>query len=106
MSEDVGATYSTSDAVLYDAVVAADGTKEVFTKGSSLYPVGRPAQILRDAFNYGKPVGAVGDGRTGFESVSPSQPGVYFVSDANELANKVEEGLKTFKFTDRFPLDN
>lgn len=106
LSEGVGATYSGADAVLFDAVVAADGTKEVFTKGSSLYPVGRPAQILRDAFNYGKPVGAVGNGKAGFDSVSPNQSGVYFVNDVNELANKVEEGLKTFKFTDRFPVDN
>lgn len=106
LSEGVGATYSGADAVLFDAVVAADDTKDVFTKGSSLYPVGRPVQILRDAFNYGKPVGAVGSGKAGFDNVSPSQSGVYFVNDVNELVTKVEEGLKTFKFTNRFPLDN
>jgi catalase len=101
----VGATYSGADAVLFDAVVVADNTKEVFTKGSSLYPTGRPAQILRDAFNYGKPVGAVGDGKSGFDSVKPDQSGVYFTNSADDLANKIAEGLKTFKFTDRFPLD-
>ncbi|KAJ3528619.1 hypothetical protein NMY22_g9334 [Coprinellus aureogranulatus] len=106
LTEGVGATYAGADAAVFDSVVATDNTKEVFTKGSSLYPTGRPAQILRDAFNYGKPVGAVGDGKTGFDSVTPGRPGVYFVNSVGELANKIEEGLKTFKFTDRFPLDN
>ncbi|KAH6919205.1 catalase-like domain-containing protein [Coprinopsis sp. MPI-PUGE-AT-0042] len=111
--EGVDATYSTSDAVLFDAVVAVDATQEMFEKGSSLYPTGRPAQILRDAFNYGKPVGAAGSGKAGFDSSVVSkagsdeaEAGVYIVDDMAELTGQIEEGLKTFKFTSRYPLDS
>lgn len=111
--EGVDATYTTCAAVLFDSVVAVDGTQEMFENGSSLYPVGRPAQILSDAFNYGKPVGAAGSGRTGFDANTISkagndeaEAGVDIVDDVAELTGQIEEGLKTFKFTSRFPLDS
>jgi catalase len=109
----VDATYAISDAVLFDAVVAVDGTQEMFEKGSSFFPAGRPAQILRDAFNYGKPVGAAGSGSAGFDPSIVSkagseeeEAGVFIVDDMTELPGQIEVGLKTFKFTSRFALDS
>lgn len=111
ISAGIDQTYSASDAVLFDGIIAVDGTKDLFDlkTASSLYPAQRPASIIRDAFLYGKPVGAIGDGSAGFQISSiKAQAGVY-IDDANTSAQKVvdqfEEGLKTFKFLDRFAKD-
>ena len=74
LAEGVGATYSGADAVLYDGIIVTDDTKVLCAPPSSsssplssLYPRGRPAQIVRDAFNYGKPVAAIGHGAECFK---------------------------------------
>lgn len=107
----VDQTYSASDAVLFDGIIAVDGTKNLFDikTASSLYPAQRPASIIRDAFLYGKPIGVIGDGIAGCQVSSiEARPGVYFnnaTTPTQTLVDQFEKGLKTFKFLDRFALD-
>jgi len=117
MAENVNQTYSASDAVQFDAVVVADGAEGLFggksftgkpSKGSTLYPAGRPLDILLDAFRFGKPVAALGRGvgalKTG--QISSERNGVYVAESVGDAFVKdVKEGLRTFKFLDRFALD-
>lgn len=77
---------------------------------SSRFPLSRPSQILIDGYQWGKPVGSLGSASTAFESTgikTSNQPGVYVErgNDVNGFVNLFEDGLKTFKFVDRFPLD-
>ena len=121
LTDGVDRTYINSDAVLFDAIVVADGTDALFGTPSPLYPTNRPAQIVRDAYNYGKPVAGIGaGGRTGFEAAGlggeggvaedAKSLGVYMVEETGEaavegLADMLEDGLKVFKFLERFPID-
>ncbi|KAJ6035389.1 uncharacterized protein N7446_010148 [Penicillium canescens] len=121
MADNVNQTYSASDAVQFDAVVIADGAEGLFSSGSftgspkskgsgatSLYPAGRPLDILLDAFRFGKPVGAVGKASAALRAgqISADREGVYVGSQVGEdFAKDVKEGLRTFKFLDRFALD-
>lgn len=115
LAKGVGATYSGADAVLYDGIIVADGTKGLCSPPtssalSSLYPRGRPAQIVRDAFNYGKPVAAIGQGAECFKDVAGGVQvggkGVYSAKTwSSAMLADFEAGLKTFKFLDRFPVD-
>lgn len=104
-------TYSASDAVLFDGVIALDGTKNLFNlkTQSSLYPNQRPASIVRDAFLYGKPVAVIGDAKAGLTVSSiDASAGVYIIDagyDPKSTVDQFESGLKTFKFLDRFALD-
>ncbi|OQE89681.1 hypothetical protein PENNAL_c0013G09041 [Penicillium nalgiovense] len=120
MADDVDQTYSASDAVQFDAVVVADGAEGLFgaksftsqpTKGSgasTLYPAGRPLDILLDAFRFGKTVAALGKGSDALQSgqISSDRDGVYTGKDAGDaFAKDIKEGLHTFKFLDRFAVD-
>ncbi|KAJ5466144.1 hypothetical protein N7530_009931 [Penicillium desertorum] len=120
MADDVDQTYSASDAVQFDAVVVADGAEGLFgaksftsqpTKGSgasTLYPAGRPLDILLDAFRFGKTIGALGKGSDALQSgqISSEREGVYTGKDAGDaFAKDIKEGLSTFKFLDRFAVD-
>ncbi|CAG7949315.1 unnamed protein product [Penicillium nalgiovense] len=120
MADDVDQTYSASDAVQFDAVVVADGAEGLFgaksftsqpTKGSgasTLYPAGRPLDILLDAFRFGKTVAALGKGSDALQSgqISSDRDGVYTGKDAGDaFAKDIKEGLRTFKFLDRFAVD-
>ncbi|KAK9235357.1 catalase-like domain-containing protein [Lipomyces kononenkoae] len=123
----VNATYSISDAISFDAVIVADGVESLFsvnsftnqpatdkvpptkvTAASSLFPAGRPSQILVDAFKYGKPVGALGGGSAALTSfgISLKRPGVY-VADSTDssFVKDIIDGLYTFRFLDRFALE-
>lgn len=110
LTNGVGSTYTGADAVLFDGIIVTDGTKDLFLAKSTLFPAGRPTQIVRDAYNYGKPVGGVGIGRAGLvaAAVTTNGTGVYitdrFSKDSSFVAD-FETGLKTFKFLDRFPID-
>lgn len=103
--------YSASDAVHFDGIIVVDGIKNLFDlkTASSMYPNQRPASIVRDAYLYGKPVGVIGDGNQGLKVSSiETGPGVYVVDatyDVQGFADKFENGLKTFKFLDRFAMD-
>jgi catalase len=137
LAKGVDATYSASDATDFDGVVVGSGASSLFasstTGASSLYPAGRPLQILQDAYRYGKPVGFGGDASVAVTSSSiPDGPGVYgvkrgsplaikfnaTVSDsskqnmtkraeqtATDLASSFKDGLRTFKFLDRFAVE-
>ncbi|KAF2747183.1 catalase [Sporormia fimetaria CBS 119925] len=107
LADGVDQTYSASDASQFDAIVVGDGTDALFddkTKAqSALYPAGRPLQIVQDGFRWGKPVGTVRQRSQALRQagIQSSSAGVYTAVTADDL----EEGLKTFKFLDRFPLD-
>jgi catalase len=120
MGDGVDQTYAASDAVQFDFVVVADGAEGLFgarsltavpSKGSgasTLYPAGRPLDILVDAFRFGKPVGALGKGSAALKAgqIDTDRKGVYTAKAAGDaFAKDVKEGLKTFKFLDRFAVD-
>ncbi|KAF2711758.1 catalase-domain-containing protein [Pleomassaria siparia CBS 279.74] len=130
LSDSVDQTYSASDAIQFDAIVIGAGTGSLFGAPSSLansnetssaptdsnstasilstlYPAGRPLQILTDSYRWGKPIGTVGSGSGAFSTagIEAGTPGVYAAGDVAALAADLESGLKTFKFLDRFPLD-
>ncbi|KAJ9151929.1 Catalase [Pleurostoma richardsiae] len=93
LHDDVDQTYSAADATLFDGIVVAAGTESLFAANatSTLYPLGRPGQILTDGYRWG----------------IPQTPGVYTnSSDVGPFVTAFEYGLKTFKFVDRFPLDS
>ena len=75
---------------------------------STLFPAGRPAQILTDAFRWGKPVGGVGSAASVAFDVSSVKPGdgVYEADSLEGLAEDLKEGLATYRFLDRFPVDS
>lgn len=111
----VSATYSQSDATNFDAVVVTAGSEALFgpqtftTKSNiTLYPAGRPTEILVDAFRFGKPVGALGGATAALSAadVSIDDTGVITESSVNDdFVNQLTQGLATFKFLDRFALD-
>ncbi|KAL1870526.1 hypothetical protein VTK73DRAFT_2600 [Phialemonium thermophilum] len=108
----VDVTYSAADASTFDGIIVADGAQKLFgdsktASSSSLYPVGRPGQILLDGFRWGKPVGALGAASSALRFVgNSSAPGVYTHSNMDSFISSFKTGLETFKFVDRFPLDS
>lgn len=119
MADGVNQTYSAADAIYYDAVVVADGAQSLFNSNgikspsnstqTTLYPAGRPLQILLDSFRFGKAVGALGSGSGAFRSagIDISRSGVYTAkSPSQSFTDGLKDGLRTFKFLDRFPVDN
>lgn len=128
LTDGVSQTYSASDASQFDAIVIGDGTEALFGSPSSLananstsdtpygnntsvfstlYPAGRPLEILENGYKWGKPVAAIGTGSKAFNvaGIVTGTPGVYTSSDVGVLASGLEAGLTTFKFLDRFPVD-
>jgi len=134
----VDMTYSSADAVNFDGVIVATGSHHLFANNantSSLYPTGRPQQILLDSYRYGKPVGFLGEGQAQIEARIPGGPGVYVerpgagmpmkraygnatvtnstmgadstgeAEVTNDMGRSFKEGLKQFKFLDRFPVE-
>lgn len=106
----IAATYSQSDASGFDGIVVAEGAEGLFQPflQNTLFPLGRPSQILIDGYRWGKPVGAVGSGSAALAMVGiPTTPGVVTAgaADVEGLAAQLEDGLRTFRFLDRFPLD-
>lgn len=116
--DNVNQTYSASDAVQFDVVIVADGAEGLFGETSftdkpvkgpaSLFPAGRPLDILLDAFRFGKPVAALGNGEKALDAaqISSDRDGVYVAESVeDDFVKDVKEGLTTFKFLDRFALD-
>ena len=62
LTSGVQQTYSAADATGFDGVIVTSGAETLFERGNSstLFPAGRPLQILLDAYRWGKPVGALG----------------------------------------------
>lgn len=110
LTQGIEATYSQSDASGFDGIVVAEGAEGLFQPflQNTLFPLGRPSQILIDGYRWGKPVGAVGAGSAALAMVGiPTTPGVLTAgaADVEGLATQLEDGLRTFRFLDRFPLD-
>ncbi|KAI0200726.1 catalase [Astrocystis sublimbata] len=114
----VDKTYSQADATDFDAlvVVAAADDAGLFNLDSlsPLYPPMRPLQIASSAFVFGKPVAYFGGAApsqmlkaAGFTAASAAaaDAGVFVGANLDAAAKSIEDGLKTYKFTDRFPLD-
>jgi len=113
--EGVDQAYVSANAVLFDGIIATDGTKDLFTLkgGSTYFPAHVPGNLLRDGYAYGKPIAAIGDGKAGLESANVAtkgEKGVYVVGSSEQelkqLVKDFEGGLKTFKFLNRFPVDS
>ncbi|KAI4644317.1 hypothetical protein J4E93_006217 [Alternaria ventricosa] len=124
----VDQTYSATSAIQFDAILIDGSAESIFaptaslansnsttapsrnatSARSTLYPAGRPLQILQDGYRFGKPVGVLGSSNSAFGAagIEASTPGVYTASDVSAVVDQLSEGLKTFKFFDRYPLDN
>nr|AKV94610.1 catalase A1 [Scedosporium boydii] len=108
-ADGVDAIYSGIRANAFDGLVITKGTEALFGANATnpLYPRGRPTQTLEDSYNWGKPVAAVGSGSRAFDgSVVQKGPGVYTHNDTSSVVDSFKDGLRTFKFVDRFPTDN
>jgi catalase len=128
LSSGVNQTYSTTHAGQFDAIVVGNGAAPLFVVSSSLagtnsssghssgnstsymstlYPPGRPLQILQDGYRWGKPIAAVSSGNAAFHAAGFEQgePGVYTGADDGALVDYLREGLMQFKFLERYPLD-
>lgn len=115
----INQTYSQSDASDFDGLIVAQGAEALFTGSSSsssaspqlqsstLFPLGRPAQILLDGYRWGKLVGAMGSAGAALAGVGiPTTSGVLVNStDVEAMAVDLEAGLRQFRFLDRFPID-
>ncbi|KAG5999337.1 catalase [Claviceps lovelessii] len=104
----VDQTYDAADAVSFDGIIVADGADALFDpkKKSTLYQPGRPAQIVADGYNWGKPIGFLGSAKRSM-SVASVQigAGVYMSNSTASIVADFKKGLAKFKFTDRFPID-
>ncbi|KAL2863980.1 catalase catB [Aspergillus lucknowensis] len=114
LQDGVNQTYSASDAIQFDAVIVASGAEDLFSADSAtsatstLYPAGRPIEILLDAFKFGKPLGALGSGSAALDNVGieNDRDGVYLAESAGDaFVGDIQEGLRTFRFLDRFAID-
>ncbi|UNI14250.1 Catalase [Purpureocillium takamizusanense] len=108
LAEGVDITYSAADAIGFDGIIVASSGGALFEAANktTLFPPGRPAQILRDAYNWGKPVGFLGStGNARAAAGVQDGPGVFAASDVDSVVKDFRDGLAVFKFTDRFPLD-
>lgn len=103
LSQGVDQTYSAADATGFDAVVVVDGAEGLFEGNgskSTLFPVGRPGQVLLDAYRWGKPVGGAGKGEQALKSVgvpTNGAEGVVVGKGVEEVVKGVEEGLRKFR---------
>lgn len=108
----VNATYSISDASNFDGLIVADGAQPLFNpfQASTLFPLGRPNQLVLDSFRWGKAVGGMGTGGQAALTqvgIPMGGPGVLMLNgaDMNAMATQFEDALRQFRFLDRFPLD-
>lgn len=106
----ISSTYSSADASAFDGIIVATDCEKLFTDGASstFFPANRPLQILVDGYRWGKPVGALGSSTGAIKLASANtKSGVFSFegSDVPAFVKTFEGGLKTFKFTDRFPVD-
>ncbi|RGP69654.1 catalase [Fusarium longipes] len=109
LGDDVEVTYSAATAAQFDGIVVASGTDSLFngTGKSTLFPPGRPTQLVVDGYHWGKPVGFIGAAKAAAQTARVGNgKGVYFSKDVNSIIEDLKDGLATFKFTDRFPLDD
>ncbi|ROT40488.1 catalase-3 [Sodiomyces alkalinus F11] len=111
LGQGIDMTYNHADATGFDGVIVGAGAEALFDRGhdSPLYPAGRPLQIVSDAYRWGKPVGELGTNASVLSDagISSSRDGVYTSGNADDqFVRQFSEGLATFRFTDRFPMDS
>jgi catalase len=112
LASGVDVTYSAADATNFDGIIVVGGAESLFASNttSTLFPAARPLEILQSGYRYGKPVGSFGSSASkAFQSAGISAAdGVYFgnTTVASDYVSTFEQGLKIFKFADRFALDN
>ncbi|PYH93121.1 catalase-domain-containing protein [Aspergillus ellipticus CBS 707.79] len=100
---------ASSSSVAAAPSASASASARPVVGGSTLYPAGRPQEILVDAFRFGKTVGAVGSGKGALRNagIDVDRDGVVVAGAVGEeLADGVRDGLRTFKFLDRFAVDS
>lgn len=131
LGKGIDQTYSASFAGQFDAIIVDGQAEALFmpagslansnttaptyrknvTKASTtLYPAGRPLQILQDGYQWGKAVAVIGSSQAAFDAagLEAGTPGVYHLqatNDTKSVVNQIAEGLHTFRFLDRYPLD-
>ncbi|KAF2822749.1 heme-dependent catalase [Ophiobolus disseminans] len=130
LGDGIDQTYSATFAGQFDAIVVdgdanalfapagnqahADSTMPCYgrnaTRVTTLYPTGRPLQILQDGYHWGKAVAVAGSSDVifGAAGIEAGSPGVYHFDDksnAGMIAKVIAEGLHGFRFLDRHPLD-
>jgi len=115
LQDGVDQAYISANAVLFDGIIACDGTKGLFDLKltSTYFPSQVPGDMFRDGYAYGKPIAAIGNGKAALENSNiptKGEEGVYVVgssdSELKKLVDEFENGLKIFKFVDRFPIDD
>jgi len=78
-------------------------------RATTLYPAGRPLQILQEGYHWGKAVAVIGsDDAFAPAGIEAGTPGVYQFNDAKDasaIVNQLKDALYTFRFLDRYPLD-
>lgn len=107
LAENIDGAYVSTHAAVFDGVVVTDAAKKLLqTPSSTFYPPNRPFNLVSDAYHFGKPIAMLGNNGSALKAIAKAgEPGVYANADAQQLANQMEEGLKTFKFLNRFPVD-
>jgi catalase len=131
LGEGIDQTYSATFAGQFDAIIVDGEAGALFAPAgslansnasipaygknntralSTLYPAGRPLQILQDGYHWGKAVAVIGSSQAAFEAagIEAGTPGVYqFDADngTKAIVDQVADGLHTFRFLDRYPLD-
>lgn len=131
LGKGIDQTYSATSAVNFDAIIVDGGAESLFAPAgnlansnstmrgtrnqtanarSTLYPAGRPLQILQTGYEFGKPVGVLGSSNMAFGAagIQADTPGVYSFGSSGDMSavvDQISEGLRTFKFLDRYPLD-
>jgi catalase len=131
LGEGIDQTYSATFAGQFDAIIVDGQADALFAPAGSLahsnatapaygknatrssttlYPAGRPLQILQDGYHWGKAVAFMGSslGALSAAGIEAGTPGVYQIkngSDVKSIADEIAEGLRVFRFLDRYPLD-
>lgn len=132
LGEGIDATYAATFAGQFDAIVVDGNAETLFAPPGSLansnssstapahgntttrasttlYPAGRPLQILHDGYQWGKAVAVVGGSTAALEAagIEAGTPGAYHFGNSStaSIVEQISEALRTFRFLDRYPLD-
>ncbi|EAT89904.2 hypothetical protein SNOG_03173 [Parastagonospora nodorum SN15] len=126
LGKGIDQTYSATFAGQFDAIVVDGQAEALFMPAGSLansnttanatkayttlYPAGRPLSILQTGYQWGKAVGVIGSSSAAFSAagLQAGTPGVYHFEAGNStkaIVDQLAEGLRTFRFLDRYALD-
>ncbi|KAH4006557.1 catalase [Parastagonospora nodorum] len=126
LGKGIDQTYSATFAGQFDAIIVDGQAEALFMPAGSLansnttanatkayttlYPAGRPLSILQTGYQWGKAVGVIGSSSAAFSAagLQAGTPGVYHFEAGNStkaIVDQLAEGLRTFRFLDRYALD-